>query len=266
LLACTVVGSDGRLLRFGRPLVKNVAGYDLPRLACGSRGRLGAIRDATLRLWPLPAERRLLAVRSGGRDEELTSELATLARELAALAPAAYTEPELVCWEADTASGSSRLLVGLHGSRASVEARHGELAEWAGAHGARIQLLERYDPVSTDPQRRVRLVCPRRSFSSAAQTARRLLDREGVSAVRLSGYPLSGTLICSYQVDGDTDSVELTRMLARECGAEAVCVELGSAADNAGVEESRSVAVVELESRVLAALGVRPRGGSGTIL
>ena len=42
--------------------------------------------------------------------------------ELAALAPEDYTEPELVYWEADIASGSSHLVVGLHGSRASVVA------------------------------------------------------------------------------------------------------------------------------------------------
>ncbi len=248
LLACTVVGVGGRVFRFGRPLVKNVAGYDLPRLACGSRGRLGVIRDATLRLWPLPPERRLFAVRAGGSEEEL-------ADKLAALAPEDFTEPEFVYWEADVASGSSRLLVGLHGSRASVESRHGELAEWAASHGAHLEPPEQYGPPpATDPQRRVRLACSRRKLAAAAQTARRLLDREGVSAVRLSAYPLSGTLVCSYQVDGETEAVELIRMLTAEFGAGSACVELGSAADRAAIEEVRSVAVLELESRVLAAL------------
>ncbi len=256
LLACTVVGSDGGLLRFGRPLVKNVAGYDLPRLACGSRGRLGVIRDATLRLWPLPVERRMFAILADAR----------LAAELSALAPRDYTEPELVLWESGTAPGSSRLVVGLHGSRASVEARHGELAEWSGARGARLEPLERYEPPApTAGESRVRLVFPRRSFAPAASAVGRLLDREGVSAVKLSGYPLGGALVCSYRVDGGTDSAELVRMLAGESGAASVCIEVGSAADQAAIDGSRSGALFELESRVLAALGVRPRGSRGIV-
>lgn len=54
LLCATVVLPDGRLVRAGRPLVKNVAGYDLPKLLIGSYGTLGFITEATFRIMPLP--------------------------------------------------------------------------------------------------------------------------------------------------------------------------------------------------------------------
>jgi len=50
--------------------VKSVAGYDLPRLLVGAEGTLGAIVQATLRLWPTPSVRRWLArPLDGDRDE-----------------------------------------------------------------------------------------------------------------------------------------------------------------------------------------------------
>ncbi len=62
LLATTVALADGRVIRAGRPVVKNVAGYDLPKLFVGAHGTLGLLCDATLKLVPLPRDRRTLAV------------------------------------------------------------------------------------------------------------------------------------------------------------------------------------------------------------
>ncbi len=54
VLGLRLVTGDGRVLDLGGRVVKNVAGYDLVRLAVGSRGALGLITRATLRLRPLP--------------------------------------------------------------------------------------------------------------------------------------------------------------------------------------------------------------------
>ena len=43
---------DGRLVKGGGPTVKNVTGYDLPRLFVGSLGTIGVLRQATLRCRP----------------------------------------------------------------------------------------------------------------------------------------------------------------------------------------------------------------------
>lgn len=62
VLAATVALADGRVIRAGRAVVKNVAGYDLPKLFIGSHGTLGVIADVTLKLTPLPRARASVIV------------------------------------------------------------------------------------------------------------------------------------------------------------------------------------------------------------
>jgi glycolate oxidase FAD binding subunit len=54
LLGVTLVRADGTAARGGARVVKNVAGFDLPRLLVGSLGTLALITSATFRLHPLP--------------------------------------------------------------------------------------------------------------------------------------------------------------------------------------------------------------------
>lgn len=55
VLEVRFVTADGRLVRGGGPTVKNVTGYDLPRLFVGSLGTLGVLTRVILRCRPLPA-------------------------------------------------------------------------------------------------------------------------------------------------------------------------------------------------------------------
>src|SRR5262249_24057467 len=59
--------ADGRLARAGGRVVKNVAGYDLMRLVCGSFGSLAVITSVTFKLAPLPAASRTIVVPGGGQ-------------------------------------------------------------------------------------------------------------------------------------------------------------------------------------------------------
>ncbi len=59
---------DGRLVRGGGPTVKNVTGYDLPRLLVGSLGTLGVIIQVTMRTLPRPLA-STWAVSDGTPDE-----------------------------------------------------------------------------------------------------------------------------------------------------------------------------------------------------
>jgi D-lactate dehydrogenase (cytochrome) len=61
VMAATAVLPDGRIVRVGRPVVKNVAGYDLQRLFVGAYGTLGLVTELSLRLFPRPRARASLA-------------------------------------------------------------------------------------------------------------------------------------------------------------------------------------------------------------
>jgi glycolate oxidase FAD binding subunit len=60
LIGIGLLRADGTAARAGGKVVKNVAGYDLMRLLCGSWGSLALITEVTLRTQPLPPQRRSL--------------------------------------------------------------------------------------------------------------------------------------------------------------------------------------------------------------
>jgi glycolate oxidase FAD binding subunit len=62
VLGVTLVLGDGTIASSGGKVVKNVAGYDLGKLVCGSEGRLALIARVSLRLHPLPAASGTLVV------------------------------------------------------------------------------------------------------------------------------------------------------------------------------------------------------------
>jgi glycolate oxidase FAD binding subunit len=58
IIGVTIALPDGTLASSGGKVVKNVAGYDLPKLATGALGTLGVITRAIFRLHPLPRNTR----------------------------------------------------------------------------------------------------------------------------------------------------------------------------------------------------------------
>jgi len=56
IVGMTVALSDGTIARSGGKVIKNVAGYDLAKLFCGSFGTLGLILAVNVRLHPLPEQ------------------------------------------------------------------------------------------------------------------------------------------------------------------------------------------------------------------
>src|SRR5579859_2037639 len=61
VIGVTVALADGTLASSGGRVVKNVAGYDLPKLVTGALGTLGVITRAFFRLHPLPRERQTIS-------------------------------------------------------------------------------------------------------------------------------------------------------------------------------------------------------------
>jgi glycolate dehydrogenase FAD-binding subunit len=62
VLGVRLLTGDGRVLRFGGEVMKNVAGYDVARLMVGAFGVLGVLLDVSLKLLPLPQGERTLAL------------------------------------------------------------------------------------------------------------------------------------------------------------------------------------------------------------
>lgn len=61
LLEIKFIRADGELIRGGAKVVKNVAGYDIPKLLTGSLGTLGIMVESTFRLYPLPETSKTIA-------------------------------------------------------------------------------------------------------------------------------------------------------------------------------------------------------------
>jgi glycolate oxidase FAD binding subunit len=69
VIGVTLALPDGTLASSGGKVVKNVAGYDLPKLATGAFGTLGVISRAVFRLHPLPRLTRSFSVATATAEE-----------------------------------------------------------------------------------------------------------------------------------------------------------------------------------------------------
>ncbi len=87
LLQARYVSAEGRVVTGGGPTVKNVSGYDLPRLLVGSLGTLGLLGEVLLRTNPIPPASAWLA--ADGADPFVVA--AALYRPSAVLAVDART-------------------------------------------------------------------------------------------------------------------------------------------------------------------------------
>lgn len=115
VLGLTVVTGDGRVLRLGGRVMKNVAGFDLVKLMVGSHGTLGVVVSASLRLFPKPATEGVWVLRG-----DAPGALMTVARRVAT---AAVMPASAVLTVASAAEGgAAALAVRIQGAAPAVEA------------------------------------------------------------------------------------------------------------------------------------------------
>jgi glycolate oxidase FAD binding subunit len=134
VLGLTLVDGGARTLSLGGRVVKNVAGFDLVRLAVGSRGGLGVITSLSLRLFPVPAVDRVLVW-----EREGLSEAWELARRLVEL-PLPLSAVEVVAGVGDGDPGeAARVLVRILGSDGAAERMTRELEGSGGAADRRAE-------------------------------------------------------------------------------------------------------------------------------
>jgi glycolate oxidase FAD binding subunit len=82
IIGVTLALADGTIASSGGKVVKNVAGYDLPKLATGGLGTLGVITRAVFRLHPLPRNVRTLTIAVADAAEMQRVILAILSAQL----------------------------------------------------------------------------------------------------------------------------------------------------------------------------------------
>ena len=85
LLGIRVVGADGALVSGGGRVVKNVAGYDLPKLHVGALGTLGVIVEATFKVRPRPACEEAVVIAARSVEAAAEAALGVMASEVAPL-------------------------------------------------------------------------------------------------------------------------------------------------------------------------------------
>jgi glycolate oxidase FAD binding subunit len=124
VIGVTLVLSDGTVAHGGGTVIKNVAGYDLPKLLYGSLGTLGLVAEVVLRLHPRP-ESTATATLSVPVDR---------AADLALRLSASALEPAAVDWS-DVDGGL--LAVRFEGTPAGVEGRRAAARELLG--GAAVE-------------------------------------------------------------------------------------------------------------------------------
>jgi len=130
LIGVTVVTADGAVVRGGGKVVKNVAGYDLPKLFVGSYGTLGVMVEATVKLRPLPDHEQLQAARFERLKDTGVAVKAIMGSDLipSAIELLDATAASAAGLAADAPAGGALLVVGFDGPREQVEWQCAELA------------------------------------------------------------------------------------------------------------------------------------------
>ena len=144
-----VATTEGKLIRTGGRVVKNVAGYDLGKLLVGSHGTLGVITEVNLKLFPVPTERQTFILSTGtlgiARDVRrsiLSSPIELLRMVLLDAAAAGMVH---VADQPDQSSSEPQILLEAGGAQPVVERTRKELESIGRAVGAKIQTCARDD-------------------------------------------------------------------------------------------------------------------------
>ncbi len=134
-LGVSAVSGRGEIFKAGGKVVKNVTGYDLPKLLCGSYGTLAVMAEVTLKVLPAPEKSRTILLFGLDDDRAIVAMSAALnsPHEVASAAHlpariAARTGIDLV-----TKAGTSVTAIRIEGPGPSVEHRCAALRRELGA-------------------------------------------------------------------------------------------------------------------------------------
>jgi glycolate oxidase FAD binding subunit len=132
LIGIRLATIDGRVVKAGGEVVKNVAGYDLGKLVTGSHGALAAIVGATFKLAPIPRASKTVVARA--RDRRVA---ATLVSSIAA----GRSEPLAMEVVSNSDAAPVDVLVRFASTSAAVDAQVDALRAEARASSIEIDVL-----------------------------------------------------------------------------------------------------------------------------
>jgi len=144
MLGCRLITGRGKHLRFGGEVMKNVAGYDMSRLAAGSFGCLGVITEVSIKVLPKPRARRSIVLELAA--SEAMVELSRWRRTALPITGACYLD--------------GRLHVRLEGGEGSVQSALDRIGGDALDMSFWTALRERELPFFGDPRTLWRLSLP----------------------------------------------------------------------------------------------------------
>lgn len=192
-LGFRAVNGRGEAFKAGGRVMKNVTGYDLPKLLCGSFGTLAVMTEVTVKVLPAPEKTRsvlLLGLDDGEARDAMAAALnsphevsgaAHLPRKVAARSAVGYVR----------GAGAAVTAIRVEGFGPSVEARCTTLRELlAGFAGAGKGIEELHSMNSATLWREIRDVAP-------------LLPEPSLDLWRLSVPPASGAPIMASLVMGE---------------------------------------------------------------
>lgn len=227
VLGMTVVTGDGRTLKLGGRVVKNVAGFDLLKPMVGSRGRLAVIASVCVRAFPTPATERVLVLRGAS------------ASTLAGTALAVGTAPvppvsSVLLAPAPELGAAAALVVRLHGAEPTVAADQRTLERHCGVAFERADDDDALARAARDRASEGQVALGLFVLPSMLEEALALVDRE-LGSVDLAADTYGGSVRIS------AEAVEPARALGLRTGIEALGGTLSVRTGAPGLDGARSL-------------------------
>jgi glycolate oxidase FAD binding subunit len=209
-LGLTMLASDGSAVRAGGRVVKNVAGFDLVRLATGAYGTLGVLTQVSLRLHARPAVDETIGVAldietnvSAGAATLLAlgpSTLSFLAMEIVSSGTLGHFSP------ASSATGGFVLLARVSGNRERARAQRAMLQPLGPLMEFSNEVWRAVRGMDGTGSAVVRVSDAPAKLGDTLHAVQRVIAATGISGASYCATPSSGRVRVAVPYDGESDT------------------------------------------------------------